>query len=691
MDVVIEPENPEPQGEGGTLEMDLISDREPGFSGLWVGPELDLQSLSYEPSLCPTDFSGELPFPSGLSGIELSSDYNPNAVVSAAWNSLRSEVYKMPWENNFWDQFLDPSVSVMDQLSSGFKRPLPAPAVAIAGSSESSEVDRRVAAKTFPVVTSFLQHIRDVPERSWQEERDALWETAIRRWVALIDHWEPGDSMLLNAIRAKSNFTDKAQILVDVFYNKAPQTLIKRVNSLNRLCSELSLRGQKFPCDEDELYVYLKREASAGAPASRMKACFEAVVFARHILGLEALQQVVTSKRCLGAASSSLQKNPNQAQPFTVRQLQILHEKLRSASEIWDRAMSGMLLFCIYGRSRWSDAQHASELVGDYDDAGLLRFLEVKTAVHKTARAFHLRHMFLPISAPTQGVTSDNWGEQWMIVRQTLNIDNLNELPLMPAPDRQLEPTKRPVSTQEAKLWIRHLLGDEVTVDAKLTSHSCKCTCLSFLAKRGIQFEDRLALGYHANKLRMALTYSRDSAARPLAVLSHVLREIREGLFEPDNTRSGRLKAGAASLDRIGLEPEPQPEQPVEVQSDAGSCEAQQSEQSEFKSWHKVSVESAGAVSEPPDEEGHVTTDSSDDSDSDHDAWGPVVGHYLIELPEDKNLWVNRNSKMFHLSREEHVRVLLCGRRISASFERHSGKVRFDSAKCRQCFRLKDS
>ena len=158
--------------------------------------------------------------------------------------------------------------------------------------------------------------------------------------------------------------------------------------------------------------------------------------------------------------------------------------------------------------------------------------------------------MFLPVAAPATGVTDDCWGEQWMRVRDTLRISNLSVYPLMPAPDSALEPTRRPISTAEAKRWIHHLLGPElVKPEAKLTSHSCKCTCLSFMAKRGVNFEDRLVLGYHTNKLRMAMTYSRDSAARPLAILAQVLSEIRDGTFDPDCTRSGRLKSGAKPLD----------------------------------------------------------------------------------------------------------------------------------------------
>ena len=74
---------------------------------------------------------------------------------------------------------------------------------------------------------------------------------------------------------------------------------------------------------------------------------------------------------------------------------------------------------------------------------------------------------------------------------------------------------------------------------------------------------------------------------------------------------------------------------------------------------------------EEVDMEGHVTTDSSDDSDG-QQAWAPVVGHYTITVPESKRLWLNQNSRMFHLGEAEHVRVLLCGRGIGQNFKEHA-------------------
>ena len=551
-------------------------------------------------------------------------------------------------------------------------------------------VEQRVIAKQTVEVKNFLQHIRDVPEKTWREEREAVWETAIRRWILLLEQWEAPEAPLIAAIQNKESFVEKAQIMVDVFYNKAPQTLMKRVNSLAKLCHSLHGLGVRFPCNEEEFYLFLKGEASRKAPASRLKAFFESLVFCRHVLGVESLQQVVCSRRCLGASASTALSCPRQAEPFSVPQLRKLHEVLRNGPELWDQVMSGMVLFCVYGRSRWSDSQHAENLLPDFDNQGKLQFLEIQSSVHKTARAFHLRHMFLPVAAPATGVTDDCWGEQWMRVRDTLRINNLSVYPLMPAPDSVLEPTRRPISTAEAKRWIHHLLGPElVKPGAKLTSHSCKCTCLSFMAKRGVNFEDRLVLGYRTNKLRMAMTYSRDSAARPLAILAQVLTEIREGTFDPDCTRSGRLKSGAKPLDSSW------------TASASGSSDLQTGQKAGFEEVSQegnvVSLESQPVLQEHGVEgsldvdEGHVTTDSSSSSGDEISAWAPVVGHCRVDIPDSKRVWLNSNTKMFHLSHAEHVKILLCGRRITNSFKSHSEPIRFDAAKCRQCFRLKDS
>ena len=150
-------------------------------------------------------------------------------------------------------------------------------------------------------------------------------------------------------------------------------------------------------------------------------------------------------------------------------------------------------------------------------------------------------------------------------------------------------------------------------------------------------------LGYHANKLRMTMTYSRDSAARPLAILSLVLKEIRDGKFEPDCTRSGRLKPGAASLDHVdivGVVPVDSASQldgATVATDDAGHV----AESETVDAGSGVNVQGPEASQE---EEGHLTTDSSDSSGEEIAAWAPVIGHYAVEIPADKKLWLNSNT-----------------------------------------------
>lgn len=216
--------------------------------------------------------------------------------------------------------------------------------------------------------------------------------------------------------------------------------------------------------------------------------------------------------------------------------------------------------------------------------------------------------------------------------------------------------------------------------DSKLTSHSCKSTCLSFMAKRGASFEDRLCLGYHANSAKsMALVYSRDGASRPLALLEHMLCEVRNGIFEPDNSRSGRLLSGTPGLyssvsTGIVLQPLAETHEPKLM-------EAVKKEHPEVtSSEHDILVQSS-------DDEGHITTSSSESSGDERCIVAPVVGHFRMPVPDEFHIWRNKNARMFHLSFCDHVQSLVCGRKVTSNMERHEGPIRFDSCKCKQCFR----
>ena len=170
-----------------------------------------------------------------------------------------------------------------------------------------------------------------------------------------------------------------------------------------------------------------------------------------------------------------------------------------------EQGFLGMVLFCTYARSRWSDAQHSESRIEDRDEFGRLHYIECSTGVHKTARAMQMWHQFLPLVAPVHGLIEEPWREYWLDARKVLDIQSLEQYPLMPVPDVNGVATVRPLNTSECKAWMRLILEKHsCTLMGLETTFSLKATFLSYLAKRGGGLEDRLILGYHTNSLRMA-------------------------------------------------------------------------------------------------------------------------------------------------------------------------------------------
>lgn len=616
------------------------------------------------------------------------SSYNREVVVDSAWTSLSSKPLKQFWENDFWHNMMSDDVSPLDILTSGLKRPMPVqhPEL-VQGEPEVAEASKPKILKK--AAAEFMACVKDVIPQNWKEERDSLHQVAIFRWHSLLLSWHD-DVDVVRALHLRPDKQSQLQVIVDIFYNKAPSTLMKRVRGLSRVTNYCLDRGISFPCTEEQMYAFLCEERESGAAPSRMKSVLEACVFARHVLGVSQLDPIINSRKCSGTTAADINKVVQQSTPLTVDQLKRLHQVLSCDPELWNRAFAGMCLFCVYGRSRWNDSQHSQRLFEDRDLSGTLAFLEAHTAVHKTARALQLRHVFLPLVSPATGVTSEVWAEQWLACRKTLDIEDLSIFPLMPAPSASGEATVRALSSSEAGLWLRMLLNNPQTVDPslKITSHSLKSTCLSYLAKRGVGFEDRLALGYHTSSIRMALTYSRDGASRPLAVLCAMLQEIRHGIYKPDVTRSGRLER-EAPLDSSNLfsgERSTVSQQAVgssvkiDLTEEVGGAEID----------GKSNLPNLESVADDDEELGHVTTDSSSTSEVET-VVKPKAYHLPVTIPEGTEGWQHSKLRTLHLAWEGHTKSFLCGRMVGKFHQKVSfTRFPFDTPKCRQCFHSKD-
>ena len=96
-------------GTGEILEPQTVLDS----TDLFGLPDDD---AGYSPSVCTGSSLDK--------SLDVSSNYDPEAVVQSAWKSLPID-FQASWERGF----LDLNSSAMDMLGKGFKRPLPAPVV----------------------------------------------------------------------------------------------------------------------------------------------------------------------------------------------------------------------------------------------------------------------------------------------------------------------------------------------------------------------------------------------------------------------------------------------------------------------------------------------------------------------------------------------------------------------------------
>ena len=247
---------------------------------------------------------------------------NTGLAISSALSSLPSRPMQHFWENNFWDVMLGDNHGVMDVFSSGMKSPLP---VRQDDEDEGNAASDPVKAlRSFKTVChDFMECVLDIAPHTWKEERESLQQISIRRWHSMLINWHD-EIQIVQILRGQEGIQQQLQTIVDIFYNKAPSTLMKRARSLARVTNYFNDRGLSFPCTEPQMYTYLCEERDGGAPGSRLKGILEEVVFSRHVLGViefDEIIEIIQSRRCSGAASVGGNHVIRQATPLTVKQV----------------------------------------------------------------------------------------------------------------------------------------------------------------------------------------------------------------------------------------------------------------------------------------------------------------------------------------------------------------------------------
>ena len=448
--------------------------------------------------------------------------------LETSWTRLETaNNLKLPWESGIWDVIFGPS-----NRSSFISMPsLVRPAVVSYSSNGPVTAPVEKRRRFAEVPQTWHQVVMVTDAASWRETSDAKMDTALKRWFDVVILF-PTSFQLVAQLAELTSVAEQLRVMKDVLGSKSPLTLLKRVNSIIRYTKFLQSKGITAPGAESDFYAFLNQERDAGAPQSRLAAVVESIRFLEHVMGFLGTTDLL-SKRCLGAARQPTLGPQKQASPLTVAELGALHRILAADDEnIWDRNMAGAFLCCLYTRSRrWSDLQHSNLLASDPDDNNP-HFLELSIVDFKTKSANAWRGGLLAAVAPAVGVVDENWVVAWLSVRAEIKAHLSEGFPVMPV---------RPLSTKEASEWVRLLLS-RTGLDPngrKISSHSAKATLLSFLAKYGAEISVREILGAHVSHLKSVIRYSRDALAGPLRVLEQMLTDVRSGVFNPDDTRSG--------------------------------------------------------------------------------------------------------------------------------------------------------
>ena len=614
------------------------------------------------------------------------------ACIEFSLSELPPEEILMPWEQGVWKDLFKSS-SDITAPALNFRRPMFRlnPAV----EEPSVEPAAKRSKPVVRLVSGWADIIKSGEDISWQDQKEAKLQTALKRWLDVTLRF-PDTIELKVMLQQQPTVQAQLRMIRNLLWRKAAGTLLKRVNSLCRYMTYLGELGVPFPGSENHLYQFMVSQQLHNVPSTRLSGVMEALRFVEHVMGVDELKVLTTSRRCVGAAATKCQGPKRQASPFLVQELKTLHAiVIDEARNIWDRIFSGSVLVAVYSRSRWSDLQQSSKMILDRDASGQLAFLEFIIEEHKCVGASVFRNSHLHAVAPCLGVVDDSWADKWLMCRSSMDLV-VGASPVMPAPNISGAPTSRPLSTAEMKLWAHQLLqSDGHTLESRrVTSHSCKTTMLSFSAKYGIEWTDRMVLGGHVAHLKSVITYSRDSLARPLQLMANMLQCIRNGRFQPDNTRSGRFVEPTIDEYEASIKSWSLVDNSVEPAAATESIPVVVGSEPVVVSDDEDVKEEVGDT--PKSFVGVEEVDSSDDdlgltsSSSDEEAADGCPSNRLVSVPkapEGHRLVQHSKWKTLHVMADGYHAVMLCGRRATDSHSLETTQVRWDTPCCHVCWK----
>ena len=208
----------------------------------------------------------------------------------------------------------------------------------------------------------------------------------------------------------------------------------------------------------------------------------------------------------------SLQKRPlKQARALKVSEVAALEDLVLKPSSPVLSIMSGFFLFCVMNCCRFNDAQFAENLTLDQTEDTVI--LHAGTCQRKTATTADKRTTLLPLVCLGNIFSNESWAAKWIMLMQAEGWSDDRSFLLPAYSEYTGRWLARKMTSGEGSLWLRECLAAkdiEVLDDIVMpTTHSCKATLLSWLAKSGkFDMSERQIMGHHLDRPSVsALTY----------------------------------------------------------------------------------------------------------------------------------------------------------------------------------------
>ena len=508
-----------------------------------------------------------------------------------------------------------------------------------------------------------------LPQVEWDVHLDSQRNAALAKWHRITMSEPMAFEVCRSYFNSVNSGLHKGRLqddLKNIFAGKSTSTLHSRAGPFMRylfFCTNSQMKP--LPLREDVVYAFMQSEEDRSAPTF-LKSFMSSLGFALHVLGLCSAKHVLDSKRIKGLADKCylMKRKTRSRLPLRVDELAHLEEVVmgRKGRPMADRHAAGCFLFMVYARARFSDMMNVGKLEFDIADSDETTrgYIEAQVARSKTSFSVDRKVRLLPMTATMFGVLAEPWGRSWKDVLEKSGITVGSGKPLLPGrtPDGW---HTLPLSAEAATSWLRNLIqtSDYFQADRlpQIGTHSCKSTCLSWLAKWGATPDLRRLMGYHvADKMSTMLIYGKDNTSEGLREIDKILDAIKSADFVPDARRAEMFPQFGGVDKRPGV---------ADEAAFDGLCSESSSEDSadEDTPEHVVNEEAENAVL---------------------GKWDGIVD--VQKLPSQAIYFRHPLSRTIHMQEDESGLKLTCGRDLTRVYVQLQSRPQSLLPICKQCF-----